>query len=329
MAGSSTISYTDEQRLAIETRDVSIALSAGAGCGKTFVLTERFLAHLDPDDPHQEMPLELGQIVAITFTDLAAREMRDRVREKCYRRLAAAEGVRADYWQTLLRMIDSARISTIHAFCASLLRAHAVEAKVDPHFAVMEQSQAQTLLAELLDDFLRERLTQHDPEVIDLAARYGLAGLRTMLDSLAGLSDEIARSDWNTLGVDQQLVRWQKFHQERVLPAVARQVAASAPAREILHVLRKADYDHPEMRRRADFLAATLPSLTTGAGFTATLKELHEAAKVQGAGGKKDWGNDDDFDCFKKAFLRSLFVLISECKNTCNKCSDHNANCCE
>ena len=43
--------WTDEQALAIQTRDVSVALSAGAGCGKTFVLTERFLDYFDPRGP--------------------------------------------------------------------------------------------------------------------------------------------------------------------------------------------------------------------------------------------------------------------------------------
>jgi ATP-dependent helicase/nuclease subunit A len=72
--------FTDEQRRAIEARDVSVSLSAGAGCGKTFVLTERFLAHFDPRDPDALKPTEIGRLVAITFTDRAARDMRDRIR---------------------------------------------------------------------------------------------------------------------------------------------------------------------------------------------------------------------------------------------------------
>jgi ATP-dependent helicase/nuclease subunit A len=81
---------TDEQRRVIGTRDVSMALSAGAGCGKTFVLTERYLAALDPRDLTGRPPLNLHEIVAITFTERAAREMRDRIRTKCYQRLTAA-----------------------------------------------------------------------------------------------------------------------------------------------------------------------------------------------------------------------------------------------
>ena len=69
---------TPEQSAAIAARDFSVALSAGAGCGKTFVLTERFLSHLEPAKDRREKPTRLSQLVAITFTERAAREMRDR-----------------------------------------------------------------------------------------------------------------------------------------------------------------------------------------------------------------------------------------------------------
>src|SRR3977135_81001 len=94
--------FTGQQRAAIRTRNVSVALSAGAGCGKTFVLTERFLSCLDRDDPKRLEPSQIGQLVAITFTDRAAREMRDRIRLKCYDRLRLAKTqVQAEYWAAL------------------------------------------------------------------------------------------------------------------------------------------------------------------------------------------------------------------------------------
>ena len=76
---------TEQQKKAVTTRGVSVALSAGAGCGKTFVLTKRFLAELEPDG-RASRP-RLGQLVAITFTERAAREMRDRIRKACHDRL--------------------------------------------------------------------------------------------------------------------------------------------------------------------------------------------------------------------------------------------------
>ena len=115
---------TVQQRAAIEARDVSVALSAGAGCGKTFVLTQKFLTHLGPGT----LSDSLHKLVAITFTERAAREMRDRIREACRLELDKCPEDQATHWQQIIRGLDSARIRTIHSFCAALLRSHAVEA---------------------------------------------------------------------------------------------------------------------------------------------------------------------------------------------------------
>src|SRR5579862_9111665 len=104
--------FTEQQRNAI-TASASVALAAGAGCGKTFVLTERFLACLDPRRPGG--PLRLDQLTAITFTERAAREMRQRIRSACLERLKAASEEHAGHWLRMLRDLDSARICTIHS----------------------------------------------------------------------------------------------------------------------------------------------------------------------------------------------------------------------
>src|ERR1700741_3894067 len=96
---------TDQQREAVYRRDVSVVLSSGAGCGKTHVLTERYLSHLRDDGA------EVGQIVAITFTDRAAREMRGRIRKAVtdHLRQAPAEE-EADAWARHLRALETAPI---------------------------------------------------------------------------------------------------------------------------------------------------------------------------------------------------------------------------
>src|SRR3954454_3441594 len=93
---------TEQQCRAIFTRDLSVVLSSGAGCGKTHVLTERYLAHLREG-------AEVGQIVAITFTDRAAREMRRRIRKTVVAHLRQAPGEEeADNWARHLRALESA-----------------------------------------------------------------------------------------------------------------------------------------------------------------------------------------------------------------------------
>src|SRR5437588_12568475 len=103
-------SLTEQQRRAVVTRHTSVVLSSGAGCGKTHVLTERYLAHLRDDGA------EVSQIVAITFTDRAARQMRARIRRALVVNLRQAGAEDSDRWANHVRGMETAQISTIHAF---------------------------------------------------------------------------------------------------------------------------------------------------------------------------------------------------------------------
>ena len=222
---------TAEQQQAIAANSVSVSLSAGAGCGKTFVLTERFLAHFDPLDPAALGPADLGRLVAITFTERAAREMRDRIRAKCYERLLTAESEAAsDYWSDLLRSLDAARISTIHSFCGSLLRSRAVEAQLDPQFAVLEQAQADTLLSKVIDDVLRQLVADHDPLTVELAARFDLRVLDEMLHDLVRGCTPAEFDDWRGVSPDEQLTRWSDYHRTTVLTEIGRDLVDSPAA---------------------------------------------------------------------------------------------------
>src|SRR3954451_7373737 len=130
---SSTVRLTDQQRRALGVGDASVALSAGAGCGKTTVLTERFLAALEDAGGRP-----LRALVALTFTEKAARELRQRIRARCRARLVAGED--SARWWPVLRGLDAAPIGTFHEFCARLLRRHALRAGIDPEFAVLDES---------------------------------------------------------------------------------------------------------------------------------------------------------------------------------------------
>jgi ATP-dependent exoDNAse (exonuclease V) beta subunit len=108
---------TDAQRQAIHAVGCSICVAAGAGSGKTFVLVERYLELVRQGaDPRE--------VLTITFTEKAAREMRERIGAALGPAQSALEGA----W-----------ISTIHGFCARLLRTYSVEADVDPAFQVLTE----------------------------------------------------------------------------------------------------------------------------------------------------------------------------------------------
>jgi ATP-dependent helicase/nuclease subunit A len=293
--------WTDQQRRAIAARDVSVALSAGAGCGKTYVLTERFLSHLEPGPREGIQRTRLGQLVAITFTERAAREMRDRIRSACHKRLSECPEPEVDHWLQLLRELDTARISTIHSFCASLLRSHAVEAGLDPHFRVLDQVQADTLLIELIDDHLRDKLADQDNAVMDLIVRYGLSALREMIAHLLRRRQEIDWSYWQTVSPDQLTAKWQDYHRREALSRILQSIAASIPAKTVLEIARQKPCANALMQERMAFLLEHLPRLPECDAPAEVLPKLREAAKVQGAGKKTDWPGDELYENYKQS----------------------------
>ncbi len=139
--------YTPEQQRAIEIRGRDVAVLAGAGSGKTSVLVGRYLALLQANP---EWPV--ASVVAITFTDKAAREMRARIRQEVAR--MAAEGPDRAFWTERQSTLDSARVSTIHSLCGLLLRANAAELGMDPAFRTLDEADAALLRTEAVQDAL-------------------------------------------------------------------------------------------------------------------------------------------------------------------------------
>ncbi len=166
-----------EQAPAVESRGCDVVVTAGAGTGKTRTLVARYLSLLAGGMP-------LRSILAITFTNKAAREMRNRVREEIRRyleqpQLEETERLR---WQDLYTQLDAARISTIHSFCAEVLRAHPAEAGVDPRLGVLEGGQQALLAEEAVEEALA--WAADDPEAVRLFALLGESGLKEMAATL-------------------------------------------------------------------------------------------------------------------------------------------------
>lgn len=291
---------TQQQRQALAARGVSVALSAGAGCGKTFVLTRRFLAQLEPPAGKSTHPPRLGELVAITFTERAAREMRGRIRQACTARLLEAPDEQFEHWLGLCRELDSARVSTIHSFCVSLLRAHAVESGLDPHFRVLQQSQADTLLYELIDDQLRARLAAGDEVAIDLVVQFGLERLREMIRVLLGRRQEIDWEAWRGETPQGLVARWESHWRSVTLPGTLGRLERSPQAQTLLRIARAHRPDHPLLRERLETLAEKLAGLAASVDPQADLAVIREHARVQGVGIKL-WPDDAVYFEFRDA----------------------------
>jgi ATP-dependent helicase/nuclease subunit A len=157
----------EQQLLAVEAEG-EVFVSAGAGTGKTAVLVERVVRAVC------DRGLDVDSILVITYTRRAAGELRTRIRA------AFAERGRHD----LARELDGAWISTIHGFCARLLRSYPLAAGLDPRFRELEEAQAAVLRSEAFGEALAEFCAGEDPQRLELLATYGSDGLRRMLTSV-------------------------------------------------------------------------------------------------------------------------------------------------
>ena len=290
--------YTDEQQAAIFAEGTSVALAAGAGCGKTFVLTERFLRELEPE----RGDVDLQRLVAITFTERAAREMRDRVREQCAARLGSAKDAATQtHWQRILRELDGARISTIHAFCTSLLRTCAVEAGLDPRFVVADQAKADTLRRDVVNNLLRHRLAAQDEAVLDLVFHFSLDGLRDRIGELLADTSTAGFAAWEDCSPEALVAHWETFHREQLRPILISRLLDSAPVQAMIALLQNETDWPPKTAERRAVLLDLLPSLADSANIEGDLDDINDAAKVQGGDAKKSWPSEDLYNAFKDA----------------------------
>jgi ATP-dependent helicase/nuclease subunit A len=292
-----TINPTPQQVAAIETRHVSIGLSAGAGCGKTAVLTRRLLSHLGPDG------VDLPNLIAITFTDPAAREMRDRLRKEVTRRLReATTPAECDYWLKLQRRLHTARISTIHSFCGNLLRAHAPEAGLDPNFVMFDEVQSRSLLATAAETVIEARLRADDAEFRELAVQFGLVGLRQKAQAMIRGRGRTSIDRFIQFTPEQLVACWEDYFNRHGRAAVISSLFQLPCAQTVRRILAQQTPDHQVMAERCAILLRTFDQLDQGQLSADALDLIEENAKVQGGGGAKVWSSPEVYESIKKAF---------------------------
>jgi ATP-dependent helicase/nuclease subunit A len=162
------MSLTAAQKQAVAARG-NVLVVAGAGTGKTSTLVARCLHCLLEETP----PVSIEEILMVTFTDAAATEMREKIREALNHKIreleqahnsanpaATSEPVLKDRrsagWLTeQLALFETAHIGTLHSFCVKLLRQHFYELELDPQLAVMAEEEARLLADETLDGILQ------------------------------------------------------------------------------------------------------------------------------------------------------------------------------
>lgn len=146
--------WTEEQQLAIESRDANILVAAAAGSGKTAVLVERIIQQL----LDEENPLNIDEILVATFTNAAAEEMRNRIAAALESEMK--ENPHSTHLKKQHAFIQRSSISTLHAFCTSVVRQYAYLIDVDPAFRIGDEMEMDLLKQDVLDELFEDAYGQ-------------------------------------------------------------------------------------------------------------------------------------------------------------------------
>ncbi len=163
------VSWTDEQREAIEYSGENILLAAAAGSGKTAVLVQRIIELICKEAE----PFDISDLLVLTFTDAAASEMREKISDAIEKALKANPD--NEHLQKQRLLMHSASISTVHSFCMNVLKNNIHMTDLPASFSLVSETENKMLLAESLDRVL-ERFygaMHKDGSISDLVMGYG------------------------------------------------------------------------------------------------------------------------------------------------------------
>ena len=172
------ISFTKEQQSAIEARGSNLLVSAAAGSGKTAVLVERIITRLTQDTP----PLNVDQLLVVTYTEAAAAEMKERIRKAIERALESDP--QNEHLQLQAALIHQAKISTMHQFYTTVIHENFHALDLEPNIRVGEVGEIELIKREVLEKVLEEAYEKASEEFITLVESYEDKNTDTSLESL-------------------------------------------------------------------------------------------------------------------------------------------------
>jgi ATP-dependent exoDNAse (exonuclease V) beta subunit len=189
--------------------DETLVVEAAAGTGKTTELVKRIVAIVATGRA------EVRNIAAVTFTEKAAGELKLRLREALDdARMEAADETAKARLNKALQTLEEAAVSTIHGFCAELLRERPVEARVDPLFSVLTEAQAERFFGEAFGAWIQEQLRE-PPEGVRRALRRSVWQGYGQSNREDTPIDRLRRAAWS-------LADWRDFHTPWARPAFDR-----------------------------------------------------------------------------------------------------------
>ncbi|RJS61696.1 helicase-exonuclease AddAB subunit AddA [Bacillus sp. PK3_68] len=152
------VSWTDDQWKAITAKGRDILVAAAAGSGKTAVLVERIIRKITD----REAPVNIDELLIVTFTNAAAAEMRHRIGTALEAEMEKDPS--SNHLRRQLTLLNKAPISTLHSFCLEVIRKYYYLIDIDPAFRIADEGELTLLRDEVLDDFMEEEYGKEDNE---------------------------------------------------------------------------------------------------------------------------------------------------------------------
>ncbi|MFP7295739.1 helicase-exonuclease AddAB subunit AddA [Neobacillus niacini] len=150
--------WTEDQWKAIMERNKDILVAAAAGSGKTAVLVERIIQKI----LSEEAPIDVDELLVVTFTNASAAEMRHRIGEALEKAINNDPSSR--HLRKQLSLLNKASISTLHSFCMEVIRKYYYLIDVDPGFRIADETEAQLIRDEVMDELFEEEYGKKDNE---------------------------------------------------------------------------------------------------------------------------------------------------------------------
>lgn len=150
------MNWTPEQEQVIWARDRNLLVSAAAGSGKTAVLVERIIQMITDE----AYPVDIDELLVMTFTKAAAAEMRERIGQAVERRLAQQPD--NEHLQLQSALVHHAQITTIDSFCLNLIRNHFNMLEIDPAFRIGDEGELMLLRKDTMEQLLEEYYEKGD-----------------------------------------------------------------------------------------------------------------------------------------------------------------------
>ncbi|MCP1662278.1 MAG: DNA helicase UvrD [Methanocalculus sp. MSAO_Arc1] len=295
---------TERQAEAALNHDQSLCVVAGAGTGKTHLLVQKYL------DLLESRGVAVGEILALTFTEKAAAEMKGRIREAVIAKEELSE-IHDD--------LNFAQISTFHSFCAQVLREFSIEAGINPGFTVLDDLTLKTIREDAIRELLyTEAGEEENTSLISVLRLITPGELRSHLETLDE-EREFAEEFFRLLekDEDQVLAAWQASvtaYRRQTIREYTGSRVFQAHLRTLADLARRYPGTHDPAMQYLREIESCIPDITTApdpeiseAVFPGLIR-IHQQFRA-GFGQKKNW-EAEDLVLVRETFRRLKTMLL-------------------